>query len=329
MVLVRSVAALSPTDHHRVHSFLVGVHQAVGTRLNDHLRVDLEQGPAHGFVAALCETPSGTLVGYAQASVGNDGFVVDCIVAPDAGPDTSIATSAQEWHDHTIATLLDSLLAALPPDRPITWWAHTDAVSSRIAAALHMHPHRQLLLMCRSLPIGQHDAAVVEGLSLRAFRPGVDEGAWLAVNNAAFAAHGEQGGWNLATIQQRERDDWFDPQGFMLHERDGRLAAFCWTKMHRARDWDQHLRCGDDDIVGEIYVIGVHPDFHGLGLGRALTVAGLLHMQRVGASTAMLYVDSANSTAVGLYRSLGFDIADTQQSYLRPASAPLPQEQPA
>jgi mycothiol synthase len=59
-------------------------------------------------------------------------------------------------------------------------------------------------------------------------------------------------------------------------------------------------------VLGEIYVIAVDPDFHGLGLGRALTVAGLTSLSDRGIGTGMLYVDDDNTPAVQLYRSLGF-----------------------
>ena len=60
-------------------------------------------------------------------------------------------------------------------------------------------------------------------------------------------------------------------------------------------------------MLGEIYVIAVDPDFHGLGLGRALTVAGLQSLSERGIGTGMLYVDDDNTAALSLYRSLGFE----------------------
>jgi mycothiol synthase len=138
---------------------------------------------------------------------------------------------------------------------------------------------------------------------------GADEAAWLEVNNAAFAWHAEQGGWDLATLQQREHEPWFRPDGFLLHERDGRLAAFCWTKLHAS---------ADEATVGEIYVIAVHPDFHGLGLGKALTLAGLTWLHQAGAAEGMLYVDAQNTGAVAMYHALDFHITHTDQAYSRP-----------
>jgi mycothiol synthase len=154
-------------------------------------------------------------------------------------------------------------------------------------------------------------------VAVRPFRVGVDEEAWLEVNNAAFSAHGEQGGWDVATLLQREHEPWFDADGFLLHERDGRVAAFCWTKLHPG-----------PVLTGEIYVIAVHPDFHGHGLGKALTVAGLQHLHSVGAEAAMLYVDAVNKAAVGLYGALGFEVEHIDQSYRRPAQQQSAQRSP-
>jgi mycothiol synthase len=259
-----------------------------GHRLNDHLLSDL-RAPRAGFVAAI--HASGALVGgYAQASTANEGYLLGCI--------------AESPEDRS--ALLSSLLGELPSDVPVTWWTRDD--DAPVADALGLVADRRLLNMCSSLPV---DAA--SEVPVRPFRPGHDDVEWLAVNNAAFAFHGEQGGWDAATLRQRVSEPWFSADGFLVHERDGRMAAFCWTKLHPG-----------PPLIGEIYVIAVHPDFHGLGLGRALTVAGLQHLHSVGAMTAMLYVAAENTVAIHLYERLGFTVDHADQSYVRPASPTLP-----
>ena len=135
-------------------------------------------------------------------------------------------------------------------------------------------------------------------LSTRPFIPGSDDDAFLTVNNRAFIWHPDQSNWTKADLQNRMNESWFDPDGFLLHERDGRLAGFCWTKIHPETDCDPEL--------GEIYVIAVDPEFHGQGLGRALTHAGLASLWSRSVQTGMLHVEHDNETAQSLYRDLGF-----------------------
>jgi mycothiol synthase len=155
-------------------------------------------------------------------------------------------------------------------------------------------------------------------LETRPFQPGADEAAWLTVNNRAFNWHPEQGGWDEATLKAREAEDWFDPEGFLLHEEGGRLAGFCWTKIH----------ADHDPPLGEIYVVAVDPDWQGTGLGRKLTLAGLAYLAHQGLKVGMLYVDATNRSALKLYVDLGFTIDHVDRAYaaeIQPGSAAGPE----
>jgi mycothiol synthase len=175
----------------------------------------------------------------------------------------------------------------------------------RTARAAGLELVREVLQLRRPLPADDPPP-----IALRAFVPGVDDDAFLEVNNRAFAWHPDQGGWTRAQLAERTAEPWFDPAGFLLHERDGRLVGFCWTKVHPA--------AGDDPQLGEIFVIAVDPDVHGQGLGRALTLAGLHHLASAGVGTGMLHVESTNVAARHLYEELGFEQHSAHRWWARP-----------
>ncbi|MCW2882255.1 MAG: mycothiol synthase [Sphaerisporangium sp.] len=192
-------------------------------------------------------------------------------------------------------------------------WAHGDhAEAGRLASSMGFSRVRSLWQMRRPLSEPLPDAKLPAGVRLRAFEPGSDEEAWLAVNARAFAHHPEQGSWTIDDLRLREREPWFDPAGFFLAVRDRALAGFHWTKVH-----------GDDDpgaphgheSIGEVYVVGVDPSEQGTGLGRALTLAGLAHLRSRGLAQVMLYVDEDNPSAIRLYESLGFTRWDVDVMY--------------
>jgi len=182
---------------------------------------------------------------------------------------------------------------------PVHLWQHDPTPEEQATAvAAGFVPDRTLLQMRCALPVPAARRGRAAPLPLRPFRPGADEDAWLTTNNRAFADHPEQGAWTRQELEAREREPWFDPDGFLVLEVDGTVVASCWTKLHQGVEPE-----------GEIYVISVDPDHHGRGLGRALTLAGLDWIAGRGYRRGMLYVDAANASAVGLYRSLGFTVS--------------------
>jgi mycothiol synthase len=197
-------------------------------------------------------------------------------------------------------------------------WAHGELpAAARLAAAAGFHRVRALWQMRRSLQTRIGRPQLADGVSVRTFVPGQDEDAWVALNHRAFARHPEQGAWTREDLDLREREPWFDPDGFFLAERDGRLAGFHWTKIHGGRP-DGPGEHGHEPL-GEVYVVGVDPDERGTGLGRALTLVGLRYLRSRGLAQVMLYVDEMNSAAIGLYESLGFTHWDTDVMYSRKA----------
>lgn len=194
------------------------------------------------------------------------------------------------------------------------FWAHgAHPAARRVAAKLGLVEAREL----RLLEISGWAASALSpkppaGVSIRAFEPGRDEEAWLALNAAAFAHHPEQGRWTRADLDERLREPWFDPAGFFLAERvdaEGREpVGFHWTKTHPAGEYAQ-------EPVGEVYVLGVSPKAQGIGLGRVLLHTGMAYLAARALRTVILYVDGDNASAVRLYEGAGFRTRSVDLEY--------------
>jgi mycothiol synthase len=266
--------------------------------LSDHLWLDFVNGGRAGFVGVIAhdadrDGSSDAPVAYAQASRANSSWIVELVVAPSHRGD--LFAIGRELIGATF-----DVIGADGGGR-VDWWVFEPTPAhDELAAAIGLRPERELSQMRRPLPTEERPT-----IETRPFVIGADEDAWLAVNNRAFAAHREQGGWDREALELREHEPWFDPAGFLLHERDGRLAGFCWTKLHTDHD----------PALGEIYVIGVDPDFQRLGLGKQLTLAGLDSIAERDVSIGMLYVDADNTAGVRLYDRLGFTVHRTDRAY--------------
>jgi mycothiol synthase len=207
--------------------------------------------------------------------------------------------------------LLESVLA-LADGHGVRTWAHGDLPgSAALARKFELTRIRALFQLRMPLAkVPETDPVFPEGVTVRGFVPGEDETAWLGVNQRAFAHHPEQGSWTVKDLRLREEEPWFDPDGFFLAERDGRIVGFHWTKVHQPDDGSAP--------IGEVYVVGVDPGQQGGGLGRALTLTGLAHLRRIGLAEVMLYVDEDNPAAVKMYTALGFGRWSTDVMYRHP-----------
>lgn len=184
-------------------------------------------------------------------------------------------------------------------------WVHGESLEPPLCL---VNPERSLYRMSVALTFADPPVPP-EGVTIRGMDVRRDAAALIEVNNRAFGDHPEQGGWTPRDLETRMALGWFDPVGVRTVWIGSRLVAFNWTKVHPESG-------PGDGIVGEIYSIAVDPSVQGRGMGRAIAVEGLryLAMDR-GAGRAILYVDSANTAALELYRSLGFATEHVDRAY--------------
>ena len=135
-----------------------------------------------------------------------------------------------------------------------------------------------------------------EGFSLRSFRPGRDEQALTELQNAAF---GQQWGFCPNTVEEisaRVRLKRSAPEGIIFVLDGSRPSAYNWTMSV----------ANESGSTGWIAMTGVHPDYRGRGLGRAVVGAGLEYLEGNGVARVELEVDAENTPARDIYLGLGF-----------------------
>ena len=270
--------------------------------LSEHVMLHLRYGGDADVRNLLLRGPDGVLAGYAHLDV------TDAV----EGSSAEVAVRPAYRRRGYGRQLVEGLLARSPDGR-LRLWAHGQhPAAEALATGMGFERSRVLWQLRRSLHAPLGPAELPEGVTMRAFRPGADETEVIALNARAFAAYPDQGGWTLADLERREQEAWFDPAGFFLAECEGRIVGFHWTKVHGS---DPSPDSHGHEPIGEVYVLGIDPEFQGRGLGAALTLIGLRHLRSRGLAQVMLYVDESNPRAIALYERLGFTRWDVDVSF--------------
>jgi mycothiol synthase len=253
---------------------------------NDQALVDAASGARTLIVAEYGDAIAGAVV------VGQSEF--EFVVDP-------------EFRRNGLGTiLLERILDGAEPD--LAGWAHGDHPASRILAErAGLEPVRTLYQLRMPVPAtGVDGPRAPDGMVIDAFRPGIDDEAWVELNARVFSDHPEQGSITIDDLHARMAEPWFDAGDFLLARHEGAVVAYNWLKIEGA------------DEPGEIYVVGVDEAYAGRGLGRILMNRAFDRLRERAIATAALYVDADNVGAVHLYRSLGFTDHTVDVQYRRP-----------
>ncbi len=137
----------------------------------------------------------------------------------------------------------------------------------------------------RTLP----STRIPDGYELRGFQPG-DEKCWLDLQHLGGFNH-----WDLEGVE-RYLEDPVRRDGSRVVTTGDRLVAATFATPHESLDGTGYLD----------YVVS-HPDYRGLGLGRAVCFGVMRFFVEHGYDSIILLTDDWRLPTIGLYLSLGFD----------------------
>ncbi|MFI5371747.1 MAG: GNAT family N-acetyltransferase [Candidatus Eisenbacteria bacterium] len=127
---------------------------------------------------------------------------------------------------------------------------------------------------------------------------------WNEAYNRSFAEHYHYVPSSLDDARALVAGPGFRNEAVLLAHRDDRCVGFCRCEIHHDR--------------GEIGTLGVTPEARGIGLGRALLRRGVRWLEADNAMPVTLMVDGENESALGLYRSEGFEVTRTRRVWVKP-----------
>ena len=246
-------------------------------------------------------TPGGVIAGFAWWEPHGDMLIMQGWVHPNwrrqrAG--TALLDAAESYaRRHNFNQIAGQGYGEIPGIMPL--------FESRGYTSVHQH-----LMMTGTLIESRFEAPTPTGITLKPFS-GPELEKLVEADNLFFKDHW---GWQAVSAEVWRR------RLIETRPHDPALWVIAW-----ARD-----KNGGEQIVGEclahasqqggprdgwIGIVGVHPDWRGRGLGRAVLVHGLQNLQQAGFETASLHVSSENIAALKLYQSQGMEVIRTRHHF--------------
>lgn len=225
--------------------------------------------------------------------------------------DYAYRPDAPDLHRHILSWASERAreIAAEPGGRPV-WFANVRADQIERLAELEragyarqdtvpVDPWSKVWLR-RSAGTPVAAAPLPSGFRIRPLAGAAEVEAYAALQRQAFESDSMTAAWRARTLH---RPEYLPNLDLVIEAPDGRLAAFCvtWYSDHGF----------DGQPAGQVEPMGVHAEFRGLGLGRAILYEGLRRLQAHGAENLYVETDNYRGAAFALYRSAGFEVLHT------------------
>lgn len=127
------------------------------------------------------------------------------------------------------------------------------------------------------------------------------------IQNRSFAG---SWGYNPNTVEEivyRINLSHCSPEDVVLAYDGDKVIGYCWTRTA--------CEAAAGEGKGQIFMLGVEPDYRGRGIGKGVLLAGLYYLKSKGLQVAELTVDSRNRAACDLYQSIGFKVQSSSLWY--------------
>ncbi|MCA1724499.1 MAG: GNAT family N-acetyltransferase [Thermomicrobia bacterium] len=186
-----------------------------------------------------------------------------------------------------------------------------DTAARDFYAAFDILEARSLFTMERPNLDGLTEPQFPPGIAVKSYRNGTDDKAWVSAFNEAFSDHwGGFMGMSQEYWDRYTQQPTFNPSISLVAWDGTQLAGFCHCRIDEEMNALHGCRCG------AIRYVGVRPGWRRIGLGVALTRAGLIALRDAGMTTVALGVDAENVTgAHHIYAHLGFVVTGQQTMY--------------
>lgn len=168
-------------------------------------------------------------------------------------------------------------------------------------------PYRDLWKLNCALPLNVDRLEKAKELNIRPFTDADTEN-FLRIQNKAFEWHPDEANMDETELNRRFKQSWYDPADFLLLTKEpngSELMGFCWTKIHK----------NTKPPAGEIYMIGIDPEYQGRSLGELSLRRGFEHLAKKGLTVGILYVESDNDPANAIYKKLGMELESINRAY--------------